>query len=745
MKTKLLLSAILSFTFCLLFSQVPQGLNYQALASDQTGNPLRNATLQVKISILSDTIVPVTVWEELHPVVKTGSNGVFSLVVGSGSRQPASTAALFKNINWTASQLFIKTQIYYQGVWKSMGSAKLWTVPYAMVSGGVAGNITKLGVNGVTTDPDSVLFEVKNATGQTVFAVYNEGVRMYVDNGNKGSKGGFSIGGFSTAKAPSQEYMRVTRDSTRVYVNESAAKGSKGGFSIGGFNEAKGTQNQFMKLTPENYFVGHQSGEKILIDGLYNSTLGFQSGLNLTTGDNNVFVGYKSGLWNSIGSDNIFIGSESGYHNISGDYNILLGNWSGYDNTTGWGNIMLGDHAGTSNTTGYQNVILGDLAGFTNNEGAQNVFIGASSGYFNTLGSYNSFVGAEVGKNNTEGDYNTFFGYQAGYSSGLSSYSTSIGYKAGYSLSNWQAGTYVGYEAGVKSTGRQNTFVGSSAGQAFTTGADNVSIGAGSGSSNDSPVVIPATGSRNAYVGYFTGYKSAGATDNVLIGAQDPFGATHITGSYNVYLGVNAGNLSSTASRNVFIGYSAGLNETGSDKLYIQNSSSTSPLIWGDFNTKSLRFNGNTSINSTPNSLYALQVNLDLNDTYGLVVFGPAFCTTGLWAGSDIKLKKNIVPLSNSLKNILAMNGVNFDWRVDEFPNMGFTKTRQIGLIAQEVELLFPELVSEGPDGFKSVDYSKLTPVLIEAVKEQQKQIDSQNKRIEELEKSVSLLLNSNK
>jgi len=76
---------------------------------------------------------------------------------------------------------------------------------------------------------------------------------------------------------------------------------------------------------------------------------------------------------------------------------------------------------------------------------------------------------------------------------------------------------------------------------------------------------------------------------------------------------------------------------------------------------------------------------------------------------------------------------------------MGFTKTRQIGLIAQEVELLFPELVSEGPDGFKSVDYSKLTPVLIEAVKEQQKQIDSQNKRIEELEKSVSLLLNSNK
>jgi len=333
--------------------------------------------------------------------------------------------------------------------------------------------------------------------------------------------------------------------------------------------------------------------------------------------------------------------------------------------------------------------------------------------------------------NNTEGEYNTFFGYQAGYNSGLSSYSTSIGYKAGYSLSSWQAGTYVGYEAGMNSTGRQNVFVGSDAGQAFSTGADNVVIGAGAGSSNDSPVVVRSTGSRNAFIGYYTGYKSAGGTDNVLVGAQDPFSATNITGSYNVYLGVNAGNLSGNASKNVFIGYEAGKNETGSDKLYIHNSESTLPLVWGDFSARSLQFNGNTSINMPPNSLYALQVDMDLNDTYGLVVFGPAYCSTGLWTGSDIRLKNNIAPLRNSLNTVLALNGVSFDWRVDEFPSMGFPKTRQVGLIAQEVEKVLPELVNEGPDGYKSVDYSKLTPLLIEAIKEQQKQIDLLKNEVE--------------
>ncbi len=54
------------------------------------------------------------------------------------------------------------------------------------------------------------------------------------------------------------------------------------------------------------------------------------------------------------------------------------------------------------------------------------------------------------------------------------------------------------------------------------------------------------------------------------------------------------------------------------------------------------------------------------------------------------------------------------------FPSHG----RQVGLIAQEVEEVLPEAVGKSPDGYKTVDYEKLVPVLVEAIKEQQKQID---------------------
>jgi hypothetical protein len=799
MKIKLLLTFILSFTFYLLSSQIPQGFNYQAIAKDASGNPIAATTLQVRFGILTDTITPVIVWQETHNVVKTNAFGLFSVVLGSGVKS-GGTAATFADVNWRIAPIFIKTEIYYSGAWKKMGNSRLWSVPYSMMAGDI-GTLSKLSVSGKTLNLDEALFEVKNQNGQTIFAVYNEGVRVYVDNGAKGTRGGFAIGGFGADKGPiSQNLLTVSADSVRIFVNETAAKGSRGGFAIGGFNTAKGTSDEFMFLTPQNYFIGHKSGNYIT-SGMYNSTLGYESGKNLTTGANNIFIGYQSGFTNNIGGSNVFIGNNAGYSNTSGNYNIVLGRAAGFDNTTGWGNIVLGDYSGTNNTTGFQNVMIGDLAGNTNTVGNQNVFIGASSGFANTSGSYNAFVGEEVGKNNTTGNYNTFFGFQAGFNSGLSSFSTSIGYRAGYALGDWQAGTYVGYEAGLKSTGRQNTFVGADAGQAFTTGADNVVIGAGAGSSNDSPAVVEATGSRNTFVGYYAGYKPYGATDNVIVGAQNAFGATHITGSYNVYLGVDAGNLSNAASRNVFIGYQAGYNETGSNKLVVENNYTgadnyNNALIYGDFASNSLKVNGNqnvtevTTFNDTPAVIGIHNVSPDygiglkgLGGYIGVVgessmvgvgqrigIYGYASGGATNYAGyfsgnvqvngavtqtSDKNLKKNIIPLSGALKKILALQGVTYDWKSEselvsviksknaelksDHPKFNFPDGKQIGVIAQDVEKILPELVQTDGDGLKSVDYIKMIPLLIESIKEQQKIIDLQNARIEALEKSVLL------
>jgi len=91
---------------------------------------------------------------------------------------------------------------------------------------------------------------------------------------------------------------------------------------------------------------------------------------------------------------------------------------------------------------------------------------------------------------------------------------------------------------------------------------------------------------------------------------------------------------------------------------------------------------------------------------------------------SDIRYKKNIATINNSLDKVLKLRGVVYEMRTDEFPTYSFNKGQQMGLIAQEVESIVPEVVSTNDDGYKSVDYAKLVPLLIESIKAQQKEIE---------------------
>ena len=83
---------------------------------------------------------------------------------------------------------------------------------------------------------------------------------------------------------------------------------------------------------------------------------------------------------------------------------------------------------------------------------------------------------------------------------------------------------------------------------------------------------------------------------------------------------------------------------------------------------------------------------------------------------SDSRLKKSVETIPSALEKILSLRGVTFEWKTKEFPERNFTEGTQIGLIAQEVEEVFPELVSQGE--YKSVSYSNLVSPLIEAIKE---------------------------
>ena len=212
-----------------------------------------------------------------------------------------------------------------------------------------------------------------------------------------------------------------------------------------------------------------------------------------------------------------------------------------------------------SGTLGGYNSYFGSYAGNSGTvDSSFNVFFGASSGRSTTTGRFNGFFGSYAGTNNTTGANNIFVGHNSGYSNTVGNQNT-----------------FVGFNSGKNSTGNYNSFFGSYAGYQ-TTGDKNIFLGANTGRNS-------TTGNENTFLGNYTGY-------------------TNVTGQYNTYLGAQSGYLS-TGSKNVFIGYQAGYNELGSDKLYIDNSNTASPLIYGDFANDVLGFNGNVGIGtSTPTS-----------------------------------------------------------------------------------------------------------------------------------------------
>ncbi|MCA0448003.1 MAG: tail fiber domain-containing protein [Bacteroidetes bacterium] len=125
---------------------------------------------------------------------------------------------------------------------------------------------------------------------------------------------------------------------------------------------------------------------------------------------------------------------------------------------------------------------------------------------------------------------------------------------------------------------------------------------------------------------------------------------------------------------------------------------------------------------------------------YGVYSSGQAGGTTGWSSTSDIRFKKNISALVNSLQKVLTLRGVSFDWKTDEFSERNFKSSNQIGFIAQEVKDILPEVVNIDSEGYYSVEYDKVVPVMVEAIKEQQKTIESQKGELNSLQKRISEL-----
>lgn len=136
--------------------------------------------------------------------------------------------------------------------------------------------------------------------------------------------------------------------------------------------------------------------------------------------------------------------------------------------------------------------------------------------------------------------------------------------------------------------------------------------------------------------------------------------------------------------------------------------------------------------------------NSPLGKLTGLWTYNNSFISTGPHT-SDIRLKKNIEPLTNGLDKIMKLNPVTFDWDETIVPDLAGKYPHMVGLIAQEVEEVVPEvvyktLVNSVKDGkekgrvYKRVFYENLVAHLIDGMKEQQKQIEELKQRVSELE-----------
>jgi hypothetical protein len=775
MKKLLFILLYMGICMCQIFSQVPQILKYQAVLRNVSGNPLASSNKTIVVDILQGSTSGINVFSETQNV-STNESGIANLDIGSVN------SAGFVTIDWSKGPYFLKIAVDGQ----VMGTSQLLSVPYALYAD-KTGKSDKLEVNeSPTLSPDSALFEVKDKNGNIVFAVYENGVIISYNEGAKGARGGFTVGGRTQGKGNmienifqvttdsvriyindssllkgarggftvggrirskgnlTNEYLTITPDSTRIYINNNASKGSRGGFAVGGRTTTKGVGTNFLmvtpdstriitsdtlkgfgvstlqsgntlgylRLTPSNYLIGQQAGQNITT-GLYNSIMGYKAGYSNTTGESNSFIGYQAGYSNTFGSENIFLGKKAGFSNTTGFGNVANGNNALYSNTSGNYNVAEGNGALYSNTSGNYNVANGYFALVNNTTGTYNVANGFYALFSNTTGWQNVANGFCALQNNTTGGWNVAIGDMAMSANTTGSSNVANGFGALYSNTTGSGNLADGISAlNFNTTGWANTACGEDALYSNTTGAYNVGVGWDA-------LFADTSGSYNVAVGYLAGWNIIGSS-NVFIGCSA--GQWDTSGSYNVAIGYAAG-WHSMGSSNVFIGPNAGQYELGSNKLYIANKSGT-PLIGGNFATSKV------GINRMPTT-YTLEVG-------GTIWANGSTITAGSTTWSDARYKTNVIPLDNALNYVMNLQGVQFDWKRSEFPDLNFPKGNQIGVIAQDVEKILPQLVYTGPDGYKSVSYEKLTPVLIEAIKEQQQIIKKQQAEIDKLNASLS-------
>jgi len=364
----------------------------------------------------------------------------------------------------------------------------------------------------------------------------------------------------------------------------------------------------------------------------------------------------------------------------------------------------------TADTRGQNSVAIGRNAllvqNFTSSTDSYNVAIGRDAGKAISTATLNTIVGAQAGQALTTGGSNTAIGYQATYASQDGS-QTAVGYRAAYSATS----------------GLRNVAVGDQALRGLTTANDCVGIG------------------------YQSFYGTCTGAANIGIGYRALFGVT--SGHSNVCMGYQALNDLSSADESVAIGYRALPHVSVSDS----NIGIGAKVGDGE--------RGVALTNGTANILIGRETDTAAADNDYSIVMGVHAVGKGTGTGfispndgavyqgnnssswsttSDRRIKKNIVDNTVGLDAINQVQVKNFEYRTEdeitEVPSHARINKEgvQLGVIAQEIQTILPDMVNEESTGVLSVNPDNMTWYLVNAVQELSAKNDALEARIAELE-----------
>jgi len=373
-------------------------------------------------------------------------------------------------------------------------------------------------------------------------------------------------------------------------------------------------------------------------------------------------------LAGSLPNENTFVGSLSGNANLTGNHNTFVGGFTGSNTTDGFNNAFFGSGTGFENTSGAANSFFGDSTGTRNTTGSENSFFGSFSGVFTSTGNNNSFFGSNAGRNNNAGNFNTFVGSNADV-------------------------------ALLQSSGDRDTLLGANS-RINTTATFNPRNASAIGAN------AQVDTSNSLVLGSINGVNGSLSDTDVGIGTTAPTARLSVVATGDGARVLHLGTERAWVFRQFGTGAAAALELTGDDA----NNNNKNFLI----NTQGFVGIGTTA--PTAN----LSVNGSANKPGG-----------GSWGTfSDNRLKNIRGTFLPGLQALMRLQPLRYEYKPNNALQLQ-SDGEHIGFSAQAVQKVIPEAVTKTDNGYLVVNNDPILWTMLNAIKEQQVQIQKQSEMIE--------------